>query len=332
MRSAATAFLSLYVEVFMAHTTATVTASTLNVRERAAKDAAVVGQLARGTIVHVLAPAGSWYRVEAGATRGFVHGDFLHFDATPSAMGFLCENQQLCTCGLAVPAARQIAESGLAAEAHQAVRTWNRFGGMLAPLCDLLGLTPSGAVAVLGVESGGQGLVGGRMVIRFENHIFWDKWGSSHPEAFKQHFTFDATKRWTGHRYRASPSDVWRTSHGLGQDAEWAAFAIARSLDETAAMRSISMGASQIMGFNHAAIGYDSVQAMFDRFSVDERFHVLAFFDFVKGPGTTSGMLEALRRGDYERFAIGYNGAGNAIAYAGKIRLAVAAFEDAARP
>ena len=60
----------------------------------------------------------------------------------------------------------------------------------------------------------------------------------------------------------SSPSDSWRTLHGTGQDAEWAAFEMARRLDETAAMRSISMGASQIMGFNHAAIGYASAREM----------------------------------------------------------------------
>src|SRR4030095_2361354 len=107
-------------------------------------------------IVHVLAPAGSWYEIEPGATRRFVHGDFLQFDTTPSAAGFLCENNQLCTCELAAPAARRIAEGGLAADARQAALTWNRFGGMLAPLCELLRVAPSGAVAVLGVESGGQ--------------------------------------------------------------------------------------------------------------------------------------------------------------------------------
>ena len=42
----------------------------------------------------------------------------------------------------------------------------------------------------------------------------------------------------------------------------------------------------------------------------DECFHVLGFFYFVKGPGKTSAMLEALRRRDYERFATGCNGAG----------------------
>jgi len=313
----------------MAHTTAIVTASTLNVRERAGKDATIVGQLPRGATVHVLTNAGSWYEIEAGATRGFVHGDFLHFDTTPTATGFLCDNNQLCTCELAPSAVKQIAEGGLGAEARQAVQTWNRFGGMLAPLSEHLDIAPSGAVAVLCVESGGRGFVDGRMVIRFENHIFWDKWGISHPESFKEHFTFDAAKRWTGHRYRASPSDSWHTLHGVGQDAEWAAFEIARHLDEAAALRSISMGASQIMGFNHAAIGYDSARAMFDRFSADERFHVLGLFDFVKGPGTTSAMLEALRRKDYERFATRYNGAGNAMAYGGKIRSAVAAFESA---
>ena len=48
----------------MTHT-ATVTASTLNVRERPGKDATVVGELPRGTIVNILANAGSWYRIKS---------------------------------------------------------------------------------------------------------------------------------------------------------------------------------------------------------------------------------------------------------------------------
>jgi hypothetical protein len=315
----------------MANTTAIVTASTLNVRERAGTDATIVRQLTRGAVVQVLAPAGSWYEIQSGSTHGFVHGDFLHFDTTPTASGFLCENQQLCTCALAAPADRQIAERGLDGDALQGALTWNRLGGMLDPLSERLDIARSGAVAVLCVESGGKGFVNGRMVIRFENHVFWDRWGVGNPATFKQHFTFDSAKRWTGHRYRVSLSDDWHTVHGVGQDAEWAAFAIARDLDETSAIRSISMGASQIMGFNHAAIGYDSARAMFDRFSTDERFHVLGLFDFVKGPGTTSATLEALRRSDYERFATGYNGAGNAMAYAGKIRSAATAFDNVVR-
>jgi len=65
---------------------------------------------------------------------------------------------------------------------------------------------------------------------------------------------------------------------------------------------------------------------MFDRFTADERFQVLALFDFIKGPGRTSPMLESLRRGDYERFATRYNGNGQAAQYGAKIRGATDAF------
>ena len=119
-------------------------------------------------------------------------------------------------------------------------------------------------------------------------------------------------------------------SHGVGQTAEWEAFDIARTLDEPAALQSISMGAPQIMGFNHAAIGYDSARTMFDRFETDERYHILGLFDFVKGGGTTSRMLEALKREQYEQFATYYNGNGQAAAYGARIRAAALAFDSIA--
>jgi len=90
------------------------------------------------------------------------------------------------------------------------------------------------------------------------------------------------------------------------------------------------MGASQIMGFNHGILGYDSVRAMFDHFTADERYHVLGLFDFVKGPAATSRMLEALRREEYEQFATYYNGNGQAAVYGARIRGVVSAFEKIA--
>jgi hypothetical protein len=213
-------------------------------------------------------------------------------------------------------------------EAQAAAAAWNRYGGLLAELCESTDLPPAAAVGVLCVESSGRGMADtGRMIIRFENHVFWDRWGKAHPDAFRRHYTFDAAKRWTGHKYRAGPADPWKALHGVGQAAEWEAFTLARGLDAEAAYESISMGAAQIMGFNHAAIGYDSAEEMFARFSADERYHVLGLFDFVKGAGRTSPMLEALRRGEYEQFATRYNGTGQAAAYGARIRSAAAAFE-----
>lgn len=92
-------------------------------------------------------------------------------------------------------------------------------------------------------------------------------------------------------------------------------FDFARRLSASAAMLSISMGLPQIMGFNYAAIGYDSVSEMFDNFSTDVRFHILGLFDFIRGSGNTSRMLQALQTGNYEQFASRYNGPGQAAKY-----------------
>src|SRR4029453_19547684 len=77
----------------------------------------------------------------------------------------------------------------LAGMARRAGETWNRYGGMLAPLCDSVDIAPSAAVAVLCVESSGKGFVGNRMVIRFENHVFWDQWGKREPETYNRFFS-----------------------------------------------------------------------------------------------------------------------------------------------
>lgn len=305
--------------------TATVTASKLNVRSAPAITGALVGELSRGTHVDVIARAGNWYEIDAGSVHGFVHGDFLHLDNTPTVTGFLCHDDGLCAAVLEPPADRQIAGNGLNPRARQAAEAWNRYGGMLQPLCTVVAIPPAAAVAVLCVESSGKGFANGRMVIRFENHVFWDQWGKKNPEQFRQHFTFDSGKRWTGHRFRTNPSGAWTNSHA-GQDSEWKALELARSLNEPAALRSISMGLPQIMGFNHPLIGYDSAREMFDRFSEHERFQILGLFDFIKGAGSTSRMLEALRRGQYVQFATHYNGNGQAATYGERIRSVVDAF------
>lgn len=157
------------------------------------------------------------------------------------------------------------------------------------------------------------------MVIRFENHVFFDHWGKKNPDTFRTHFTFDAVKRWQGHKFRASQSGVFSAFHG-NQDGEWRVFEFARRLNEPAAMRSISMGAPQIMGFNHGLIGYDSAREMFDAFRSDIRYQILGLFDFIKSSGTSSRMVEALERRQFNQFATFYNGPGQARAYGERIQ------------
>jgi hypothetical protein len=66
---------------------------------------------------------------------------------------------------------------------------------------------------------------------------------------------------------------------------------------------------------------------MFTNFSTDIRFHILGLFNFLRGPGTTSNMIEALQRENYVQFASYYNGQGQAPVYGARIESYVKAFE-----
>jgi hypothetical protein len=68
------------------------------------------------------------------------------------------------------------------------------------------------------------------------------------------------------------------------------------------------------MGYNHGAIGYDSAEEMFDAFSSGIRYQILGMFDFIKGTGSSSRMVQALERGQFDQFASFYNGPGQAAA------------------
>jgi hypothetical protein len=164
------------------------------------------------------------------------------------------------------------------------------------------------------------------MIIRFENHIFDKYWGVHQPTLYRQHFRFDPDRRWKKHLWRPSTTANWREFHDK-QSGEWDVFEFARRLDSRAAMFSISMGLPQIMGFNHQVLGYDSVETMFETFSLSERDQLLGFFDFVCGPIADRRRLFALQEGDFETFAIHYNGAGQAARYAGLLQSALESFE-----
>jgi hypothetical protein len=210
---------------------------------------------------------------------------------------------------------------------RQVAMAWNRLGGLLQRLADQLGIDPGVAVAVLRVESGGRAFgPDGRMIIRFENHIFHSRWGQHHPQAFARHFTFNPTpgQLWKDHRWRPAPDQAWRSFHG-DQDGEWEVLDFACTLDDTAARLSISMGGPQIMGFNYAALGYGSVQQMFDAFAASERNQVHGFFDFVRSRGAAA--VQALQDLDFDRFARFYNGSGQAEYYGSLIRQAYEAYQ-----
>lgn len=293
-----------------------VTASILNVRPEPSTRKRPVGKLKRGTAVKILQKTNSWYKIQTERIEGFVHGDYVTIQEDNPTAGFLFEQEDLRTISLEPPGAERInIQPGFSYRQKVAARTWNGQGGLLNALSDIIEVDAAAAVAVLCVESRGRGFgPDGRMLIRFENHVFRRQWGKDHTDVFDAHFRFSLEKRWKNHEFREHTTEIWIRFHG-NQKQEWRVLELARALNEPAAMRSISMGGPQIMGFNHPRIGYDSVREMFNAFQLDIRYQILGLFDFLKGPGTTSPMIEALQRKKFEIFASCYNGPGQAAQY-----------------
>ena len=221
------------------------------------------------------------------------------------------------------PARKLNAPGGAGQSALNAARIWNKYGGVLEPLSAKIGIDKAVAVAVIAVESGGSGMgPDGRMIIRFENHLFWTFWGKANPAGYNQSFVFDQNTSWKGHQYRPQSNGPWLDVH-QNQNSEWAAFNFASTLDAGAAKKSISMGLVQIMGFNNRTIGYASPDAMFAAFAADEKFQLLGFFNFVKND---QRQIDALRNRDFAGFAKIYNGPGQPDFYGGLIKGVVDGF------
>ncbi len=201
---------------------------------------------------------------------------------------------------------------------------YNAKGKYLHEQAKALGISTAAAAAALKVESNGHGFASnGKMTIRFENHVFKDRWGKSNPKTFAAHFKYNAGKRWTGHYYRQDAKGEWKSVHA-GQGREWEVLKFARSLDDEKALQSISMGAAQVMGFNYKKEGFKSAREMFDKMSGAIKPQLTGFFNFVKN---TPAALSGLKAKDYVKFAGAYNGKGKAKDYGAKIAAAARAWE-----
>lgn len=298
-----------------------VSARTLNVRKQPSLRGEKAGTLGLGAPVGIHTTIGRWHEITFNDAPAYVHSEFVDVtgeteDAAHAEAdaGFLFENEKLQQVTLEPEPEKQLA-GGTRAIEKQVARTWNQYGNLLTLLSRAAGIDTGLSVAVLNVESAGHGFArDGRMVVRFENHKFWKYWGKDHTEQFRTHFKYRNDKVWLGHQFKAGAQDEWEKVH-TSQNREWQVLDFARGLDEAAALKSISMGAPQIMGFHHARIGYPSVQEMFDNFDEGIRFHILGFFDFFD-----DRMVRALQRQDLVTFAGFYNGTGKAEDYGGKIK------------
>jgi hypothetical protein len=282
------------------------------------------------TPLQVLDDLGDWLHVIVDGQAGYVYAAHVLRRLDPVPLEPDTEGDREPDDVFAAPGDQQIRLGPGASSAERAVAgVWNRFGAALTAEAQRLQIDPLVAAALLAVESNGHGFgADGRLLIRFENHIFYHYWGQHHQSQFFAHFAFDSNAAWRGQRWRPDPNSAWQDCHVDDQAVEWQVFNFARQLDETAALLSISMGIAQIMGFNHDAVGFPTVQAMFQAYSSSIANQIGAFFRFLE----SKRLVEAVRNGDYHAFARGYNGSGQADQYAGKLHAYIAALRALLQP
>jgi hypothetical protein len=301
---------------------AKVTAAVLNLRADPSTTRPPKAQLVRGTQLEVLGQQGSWCKVLVDGHEGFVHADLIAFFDTRKPAAFLREVADLQSVPLN---AAEIIPLPPVATPRMVAATWNSYGGLLNALCQRLQVPPAAAVAVLCTESSGHGFTNDKITIRFEVHQFYKHWGKQHRELFDRNFRFDPDEPHKSHVF-SDGSGPFTSFHG-DQAAEWRVFEAARGMDNNAALMSISMGLAQVMGFNYEALGYSDALTMFTAMQSDIRHQIIGMFDYIKGSGTSSLMIEALQTGNYEAFAIRYNGAGQVEMYGRMLRGYANSFE-----
>ena len=163
-------------------------------------------------------------------------------------------------------------------------------------VAELLGCEPAALKAVQQVETGGRGgfFSPGRPAILFEGHIFWTqlKKRGSNPEDYVK-----------GNENILYPK--WEKGHYKGGIGEYDRLEQARKINRGAADASASWGMFQIMGFNYAACGEESIESFVRSMCESEFKQLLLTANFIK---KSSQMLQALQARDWAVFAKCYNG------------------------
>ena len=163
---------------------------------------------------------------------------------------------------------------------------------------ELIGVEPCAVQAVVDVESCGSGfLPDGRTKILFEGHVFWRE---------LQKRGIDPAP--LASKYPNVIYPKWDRSQYKGGAAEWERLNTAALVNKEAALCSASYGLFQIMGFNHRAAGFDTVQAFVDAQKESEVKQLESFCAFMR----SEGLVLFLVGRDWAGFARRYNGPGYA--------------------
>ncbi|OAE17634.1 peptidoglycan-binding protein [Pseudomonas brenneri] len=173
----------------------------------------------------------------------------------------------------------------------------------LIAAAERLGVPLASIYAINEVESKGKGILdNGKPVILFERHIM-------HRQLAKVRHKGDdpaELKRHADQLAAVNPALVNPKSGGYsGGTAEHQRLAMARLIDDTAALESASWGAFQIMGFHWQRLGYTSVQDFVAAMSAGESQQFDAFTRFIESDPV---LHKALKARKWAEFAKLYNG------------------------
>jgi subtilisin family serine protease len=268
--------------------------------------------------VLVLESSGRYRRI------GDAAGASLGWTAASNLFPFLRDVSRLASAAVAPGQPVAVPASGVARAIAQ---TYNRIGGIVTPLATELRIEAAAVLAVWQVESGGRAYTAGRTVLRVENHLIYRRWGTQNRDVFDQHLqfgthpplsaadTFCGSKcdhPWRCHRSRQSPTDEFTCDHTSQQREQEVLALVTRLAGEEIALQCSSLGGPQILGSNHAQLGYGSAVAMRDAFIADERWEVISFFDFCRRDSRLISALHDRRWADFARI---YNGSGQVQRY-----------------
>jgi hypothetical protein len=161
---------------------------------------------------------------------------------------------------------------------------------------NMIGCEVAALKAVIKVESNGSGFFApGKPSILFEGHIFW--------KYLREDAHVNPADYVSGNEDIVYPE--WTKKYYKGGMAEYDRLERAKAIHETAALKSASWGMLQIMGFNYAACGCESVQEFVNKMSESADNQILLGSKFIC---SSSEMKNALINKDWTAFARKYNG------------------------
>jgi hypothetical protein len=165
-----------------------------------------------------------------------------------------------------------------------------------------LGVETAAVIAVSKVEAPkGPFLASGLPPILFEGHVFWKELKKLGIDPKK--YTAETYKG----KYRSVLYQSWTKAYYIGGEREYGRLELASEIHHQAALKSASWGAFQIMGFNHAAAGYKTIDGFVEAMKHSAASQLRAFIHFIKA---NPRMYNALKNKKWEIFAESYNGSG----------------------